>query len=201
MMCYTVHMSTVICDKKIKNNLYKRRFVDIARIGQPVFHIDDLANLWQIKNPNTLHTTLKRYTQDGLIIRLQRGTYSLLPADKVSSLLIGIKTLHRYSYISTETVLAQTGIILQNLPKTTIVSSVSKNFSVAGHSYRCRRLSDKFLYNSAGLKLEDGIMIATTERAVADILYFDPHYFFDAPQLIDWKKVHEIQRQIGYHCL
>jgi len=191
-------MSTVTKNLKKEKSSYKQRFSDLAKMGILVFHSDDLANLWGIKNPNTLHTTLKRYAKNGLIIRIKRGLYSLLPPEKIDPELLGLKDLHRYAYVSTETILAKAGIIFQILPKTTLVSSISKKFSVGGNEYACRQLADKFLYNDAGISIKNGKQIASVERAVADILYFNPHYYFDAARLIDWKKVRALQKQIGY---
>lgn len=191
-------MSTAKTNLKSKNTSYKQRFSQLAKLGAVVFHAGDLANLWQIKNPNTLHTTLKRYTQDGMLIRIQRGLYSLLPVNKIDSKLLGIKALHQYAYISTETVLAQAGIIFQSIPQITLISSVSKKFSLGDNQYYSRQLADKFLFNDAGIVLQNGIQTAIPERAVADLLYFNPKYHFDAQNLIDWKKVRAIQKQIGY---
>ncbi|KKP78724.1 MAG: hypothetical protein A2489_02140 [Candidatus Moranbacteria bacterium RIFOXYC12_FULL_36_13] len=191
-------MSTVKNTVKLNKGSYKQRFAELAKMGILVFHSNDLANLWQIKNPNTLHTTLKRYAKEGLITRIQRGFYSLQPAEKIDPFLLGVKILHRYAYISTETILARSGIIFQEIPKTSIISSISKTFFVAGREYRCRRLADKYLYNDAGIVLENGVQVASTERAVADILYFNPRCYFDGDRLIDWKKVRAIQREIGY---
>ncbi|MFA5994299.1 MAG: hypothetical protein WC823_05045 [Parcubacteria group bacterium] len=191
-------MSTVKNNQKGRKGLYKERFVQIAKLGILLFHAGDLANLWQIKNSNTLHTTLKRYAQEGLIIRIQRGLYSLLPVEKIDSRLLGLKALHRYAYVSTETILAQEGIIFQNIPQITLVSSISQKFVIGNNQYTCRKLADRFLFNDAGIIIKSGMQIATVERAVADLLYFNPRYYFDAKNLINWKKVRAIQKQVGY---
>ncbi len=191
-------MSTVKNNQKGRKGLYKERFVQLAKLGILVFHAGDLANLWQIKNPNTLHTTLKRYAQEGLIIRIQRGLYSLLPVEKIDPRLLGLKVLHRYAYVSTETILSQEGIIFQHIPQITLVSSVSQKFAIGNNQYSCRKLADRFLFNDAGIIIKDGMQIATVERAVADLLYFNPKYYFDAKNLINWKKVRAIQKQAGY---
>jgi len=49
-----------------------------------------------------------------------------------------------------------------------------------------------------GIIAKNGVNYATLERAVADMLYFSGNYHFDVPNLIDWAKVKEIQKQIGY---
>lgn len=198
MLCYNVHMSTLKNNITSQRGSYKERFYQLAKLGVLVFHIDDLANLWQIKNPNTLRTTLKRYSKEGLLIRIHRGLYSLLPIEKINPQLLGLKALHQYAYLSTETVLAQEGIIFQNILQITLVSSISKKFTIGPYQYQCRQLSDKFLFNDAGILVRDGLQIATLERAVADMLYFNPKYYFDASHLINWTKVRAIQKQLGY---
>ena len=106
-MYYSVHICTE------KNNVSQNRFVHLARLGDIIFHASDLANLWDIRNPNTLYTTLKRYVKSGLIFRIRKGMYSLIPLDELDPILLGIKTIHSYAYISTETVLFDEGIINQ----------------------------------------------------------------------------------------
>lgn len=181
-----------------KTNITQHRFARLALLGEIVFHIDDLANLWQIFNSNTLHTTLKRYVQQGLLFRVYRGFYAIKPTNKIDAFLLGQKALHGYSYVSTETILAQEGIIQQKMNYITFVSSKSLKFSIGENNYKSRQLNEKYLYNDCEIIKKDGIMIATLERAVADLLYFNPKAYLDGANLIDWKKVNEIQRKIGY---
>ena len=180
------------------NNITNNRFAQLARMGEVVFHISDLANLWRIRNRNTLYTTLKRYVQKGLLFRIYRGFYSLKGIGQIDPVLLGVKALNRFAYLSTESVLFEAGIISQVSDQITLVSSVSRKFSLGNNFYFVRKLNDKFLFNPIGLKLEKGYYRASIERAVADLLYFNPRYFFDEAQRINWKKVKEIQRELGY---
>jgi len=191
-------MSTGYNNRKIDKSVSARRFANLAKTGELIFHSKDLANLWRIKSSNTLHTTLKRYAQQGLITRIYKGLYSLKSIDQLDPIAVGIKALHSYSYVSTETVLTQAGIIQQNIPYITLVSSVSKHFSVGDYHYHSRKLADKFLYQETGIEKTGGIKTATLERAVADLLYFNPQAYFDNKKAIDWKKVKLIQQKIGY---
>jgi len=191
-------MSTVRKKTKLDKSISARRFADLAKLGEVVLHSKDLANLWYIKNPNTLHTTLKRYVQQGLLLRIYKGLYSLKPVDQLNPNILGIKALHSFAYISTETVLAQAGVIQQNILHITLVSSLSKKFSIGDYHYRSRKLADKFLYQEIGLINKNGVKTATLERAVADLLYFNPQAHFDNERAIDWKKVRLIQQKIGY---
>ena len=192
---YTVHMSTA------KTNIIQRRFAVLAALGEVVFHVGDLANLWNILDKNTLHTTLKRYAKQGLIHRVFRGLYAIKPIEKINPFLLGTKVMHEFSYISTETVLEDKGIIMQDIGQITIVSSKSKNFSIADQHFRSRQLADIYLFNPLGIEMENGVRTATLERAIADMLYFNPRAHFDARTLIDWKKVKKMQKEMGYSII
>jgi len=174
------------------------RFAKIARLGESVFHVQDLASLWQIKNPSTLYMLLNRYAKKGLLFRIYKGFYSIKPIEQIDPVKLGIKALHSFAYVSNETVLARAGIIQQNIYGITFVSSQSKKFSIGDNCYYSRKLKDQYLYQSAGIINENGIKTATIERAVADLLYFNSKVYFDAARLIDWKKVKQIQKEIGY---
>ena len=174
------------------------RFSQLAKLGILIFHTGDLANLWQIKNAHNLHITLKRYVDKGLLVRIYRGMYSLKPVEELDPPLLGIKALHGYCYVSAETVLAEGGIIQQAIEQITLVSSASRKFSIGNYNFYSRKLADKFLYNEAGITEKDGIRKASVERAAADLLYFNPKAHFDAERLIDWRKVRQIQKSVGY---
>ncbi len=182
----------------VKINTTQQRFAKLAKLSEIMFHAKDLANLWSIKNKNTLHTTLKRYVQQGLIYRIYRGFYALKPINELDPYLLGIKALHEYSYISTETVLTNAGIINQVTDKITLISSKSKKFKIGDNNFYSRQLNDKFLYQTIGIENKDGIKIATLARAVADLIYFNSKAHFDNAKLIDWKQIKHIQKTIGY---
>jgi predicted transcriptional regulator of viral defense system len=180
------------------HNNYQKRFALLAQTGEQVFHARDLANLWQIKENNTLYTTLKRYVRRGLLCRIYKGLYSLVSVEQIDPMLLGIKALHEYAYVSTETVLIEAGIIQQSIDWITLVSSKSKKFSIGKNNYWSRKLSDKFLFNPAGITKKDSIFVASLERAVADMLYFNPRAYLDGARLINWQKVKKLQKDIGY---
>lgn len=172
------------------------RFAELAALGETVFHAGDLGNLWGIKKQRTLYETLSRYCRKGLLYRIHKGMYSLKNPSAIQPFLLGVKALHRYAYISCETILFDIGMINQPSREITIISSISKRYSVAGHRFRSRKLADKFLFNDYGIELRDGVRIASSARAIADMLYFYPRKHFDAP--IDWPEVKKIMASIGY---
>ena len=48
-------MSTGYYDIKLAQKRNLSRFADLAKLGEVVFHVDDLANLWQ--NKTGIHST------------------------------------------------------------------------------------------------------------------------------------------------
>jgi len=176
-------------DQKIRKLLQDSRYL---------YHTQDLAVLWAIDNSNTLHTTIKRYIKRGFLNKIYKGFYSTKPLKKINPIQLGIVGLHRYSYLTTESILIKKGLIFQETQYITLVSNVSKRFEIAGHKFLVRKMQDKYLHNETGITIQNEVRSALTERAIADILYFNPNYHFDAKNIIDWKKVREIRNKIGY---
>ncbi|MFC1595906.1 hypothetical protein ACFL4D_01305 [Candidatus Margulisiibacteriota bacterium] len=182
-----------------KRNVSAERISQLARLNDLVFHSRDLAALWQISNTNTLYTTLKRYCQNGILFRIQNGLYSLVPPDKLDPVLLGLKVIHKYAYLTLETILFQEGVINQPSSYITFAGPKPISFQICGQAYKCRQLQDRYLFQPIGVEDKKGVLTASVERAVADSLYFNPDRHFDAPHLVNWSKVQDIQKEIGYH--
>ncbi len=183
----------------IKQRSFKKTKLNLLlESPQSLFHTKDLVLLWGIKNKNTLYTSIKRYIKRGVLISIHKGFYSKLPLNQLDPIKLGISFLHSFAYLSTETILTHHGIISQSIPHISLISDRSKRFKINNNHYISRQMQDKFLFNDRGIIKKDGIGQATIERAVADMLYYNPHYHFDAPNLINWKKVKEIQKIIGF---
>ena len=174
------------------------RISELIKLDRKIYHSNDLAILWGIANKNTLYTTIKRYVQKGVLIPVYKGLYSTVPLSQLNPLELGKAIIHRYTYLSTETVLAQAGVIAQTTYAYTFVSDQSKRVTVGSISFLFRKLKDEYLYNPSGVINQNGIFVATNERAVADMLYFNPKYHFDVPESVDFDKVKAIQREVGY---
>ena len=163
-----------------------------------LFHTQDLGLVWGIANRNTLYTTIKRYVQRGILIPIHKGFYSTIPLDQINPFKLAMSYIHGFAYVSCETVLVKEGIIFQKTNYLTLVSDVSKKFTLAGNSFWVRKMKDESLYNDCGIINADGIKTASPERAVADILYFNPNFYFDNKKPVDWKKVKKIQKEVGF---
>jgi len=187
-------MYSINNEKKIKlTNIKQNRFLTITKLGVSVFHVDDLARIWGISNRNTLLTTLKRYVESGLLYRLYRGLYSIKPLSELDPYLLGAQAINDYCYLSGETVLVKQGIIFQQVGYFTFIGARTKRLKIGDYKYYCRQLKDEFLYNDIGIDKTGKFNLAKPERAVADILYFNPKYHFDNPSAINWVEVKRIQ--------
>jgi predicted transcriptional regulator of viral defense system len=174
------------------------RLTELIKSERKIYHSNDLAILWGISNKNTLYTTIKRYVKKGVLIPIYKGLYSIVSIEQLDPLELGKAVIHHYTYLTTETVLAQEGIITQTIYAYTFVSSKSRKVNVGKWNFIYRRLKDEYLYNTIGIVNKNGDFVATTERAVADMLYFNPKYHFDFAESIDFEKVAVIQKEIGY---
>jgi len=170
----------------------------LLKQNQKTFHADDLALLWDIDNKSTLNMTLKRFVDRGILKRIHKGFYATCDISNIDSLDIGFSYLNTYSYVSLETILVREGIIFQNINYITFVSSKSSVFCINTKMYRSRQLKDQFLNNSLGIVKIDNHFEATMERAIADMLYFNPKYYFDNKDSINIDQVKFIQKEVGY---
>ncbi len=170
----------------------------LARQREVIFHTQDLMVLWGLYNKNTLYTTIKRYCQQGVLFRIQKGMYSIVPINEIDPWLLGVMALRGHAYISTESILAKEGIINQLSDKITLVSNKSLKFKIAGYNFVSRKIADRFLVNSTGIIEKQGVKQAGLVRAVADMLYFNPHFHFDNRKLVDWRAVKKVQQEVGY---
>ena len=164
---------------------------------QKLFHTSDLKVLWNILNQNTLYKTISRLVKKETLFRVYKGLYSIVPLNQLDPVEIGFRAINHFCYLSTESVLSKNGIINQSPSKITFNSSSPATFIINNNIYLVRQLKPQCLNNSLGITQNDkGVFVANTERAVADMLYFQPNYHFDADSLIDWKIVKSYQQQI-----
>lgn len=177
-------------------NTSGKRIALLAGTGQQVFHIHDLAILLNIRNANSLRVLLHRFVREGMLHRIRRGLFGIMSPEKLDPVLLGSALLHRYAYLSTESVLRQEGYILQETDAITYMSSLSRRFSACGYRYISRKLQERFLNNQSGIQTDGSVFRALPERAIADMLYIDPWYHFDRP--IDWPTIRRLQQKIGY---
>lgn len=171
----------------------------LAQQPQKLFHTSDLKILWDITNQNTLYKAINRLIKKKVLIPIQKGFYSIVPLDQLDPIQVGFRAINGFSYLSTESVLAKHGIINQSPSKTTFISNKSLNIIINNNYYLVRQLKTISLNNPIGINQDNqGVFVANIERAVADMLYFQSNYHFDADSLIDWKTVKNYQSELNY---
>lgn len=163
-----------------------------------IFSSSDIATIWGITNKNTLWTTLKRYVQNKTLHRIKKGLYSKIEPSKLDSFEIGCALAGPFSYVSLETVLSQNGVIMQNVNKITLVGDRAMDFKYENILFSVRKIDSEFLFNRVGIKDEKKYSIASLDRAVADVQYYNPKYFFDNESSINWNRVSEIKELLDY---
>lgn len=174
------------------------RLSELIQLDRQLFHTTELADIWRIANRNTLYMTISRYVDKGILYPVYKGLYAIVPLAQVDPLELGKAIINRYAYLSTESILFQAGIISQKIYDYTFVSGISKYVVVSPWLFRYRQLKDDYLHDPTGISEQNGVLVASLSRAVADMLYFNPRYHFENPQGIDFVEVRVIQEAIGY---
>jgi predicted transcriptional regulator of viral defense system len=151
----------------------------LLKSNEKLFHTQDLALLWMVENRNTLLTTIKRYVKKGILIQIVKGFYSTVPINEIDKFELGTSLIHRYCYVSCETVLFLEGVINQVVYPITYVSSISTKIEINGILYIYRQAKPELLLNSDGILQKKGYFMATKERAISDMMYFNPKYYLD----------------------
>ena len=144
-----------------------------------LFHTQDLALLWQIQDKNLLYTTIKRYVQKGILTRIHKGFYCVGSVADQDEFILGQAYYHDYCYLSTETVLAKEGVINRQPQAITFIGGNPARFSLNGKDYLFRQMKPDRLFQTEGISLISGVLTANLKRAVADMKYFNPSFYFD----------------------
>ncbi len=171
---------------------------ELVNTGKTLFHTRDLALIWKIDRPATLHMRVMRYQEKGMLYPIQRGLYSLVPYNKLDPTNVAVAINHGYCYLTTETILERNGVINRRVNGLTFASGRSKRFLWHENEFIFRQITDKFLFQTAGITQNGDLFSANLERAVADMIYFNPKFHLDTPNVINWDKVSQIQKEVGY---
>lgn len=161
----------------------------ILRSHQTVFSFKDIALLWRAPGTNTTRVRINYYVRTGQLYPLRRGLYA---KDKNYDRLELATKIFIPSYVSFETVLAQSGIIFQLYSTIFVASYLTRDILVDGQPYSFKKIKDSILTNALGIENKDNKAIATKERAFLDTIYLNKNYHFDNLASLDWNRVFEI---------
>jgi hypothetical protein len=154
-----------------------------------VFTVQQIGQILGITNAITLRRKISRWGKQGFLQHLHYGIRALSHYSE-KELANALKTP---SYISLETVLYQEAVVFQYYGNT--IFSLSNNtitFTIGDITYEYHKISEKILLNPKGIVYQDGIAIASKERAICDRLYLSPRYYFDHLDDVNWKKLLDI---------
>lgn len=163
-----------------------------------IFKSTDLAILWQMENRNTLLTTIKRYVARGILHPIKKGLYATVPIEKLHPYELGCAVCGSLSYVTTETVLQNEGLIMQHFPTITLMGSKAYRFSINNQDYYCRYVNSQVLVNRIGITDDTKYSIANASRALVDLRHVDPKYYVDNKLAEKKLKTSEIKERLGY---
>jgi hypothetical protein len=82
------------------------RIRELNQIDRKLFHTNDLAVLWGIANRHNLYMAITRYIDNRVLFPVYKGLYSTVPLSELNPLELGRSIIHRFTYLTTETVLS-----------------------------------------------------------------------------------------------
>lgn len=141
-----------------------------------VFTLSEVSMLIQEPDFSRLKQKLNYYVRKGMLYSVRRGIYvkeAYNPEELACK-------LYAPSYLSLHYVLQKTGVIFQYANEMTMVSYLSRTVEADEKKLVYRKIKNSVLVNTQGIdQLENGVSIASAERAVLDTLYLDKDYYFD----------------------
>ena len=165
----------------LKNDI----ILSLYRDKRTVFRLSDVAMLTGDTDRVSLSKKLNYYVRTGKLNNPRKGIYAK-PDYSARELAC---RLYTPSYISLETVLVSAGIIFQYDSSITTVSYLSRTVEINEQIFKYRKIKNACLLNTRGIiRQTGGINIATPERALLDMLYLNPGYYFDNLNAIDREK-------------
>lgn len=170
----------------------------LLQSDQKLFHTQDLALILSINNRHNLRVTISRYIKKGILKPIYRGLYSTVPVQNIDKYTLGSFFIHKFCYVSLYSIFERYGVINQKVHSVNYISSVSKKIEFRGGLFVYKQMNMQYLLNPEGISLINGVYEASLERAVADSIYFNLKSHFDSQNLINWDRVAEIKKIIGY---
>lgn len=141
-----------------------------------VFTYKYLQDILWISNINTLKTIVKSLLKANILVSI-RPWYRWLPQYNQYEFACKLRTP---SYISLETVLQKHGVIFQDYSQSiSLISKNSYSIQINAYTYIFRKISMAILLNPMGIEIFPHYSIASKERAICDMIYLIPHYYFD----------------------
>lgn len=161
----------------------------LLRSPKTVFSTKEVALLWGEDRKRTVISRLNSYVRAGKLLRVRRGIYV---KDRDYNRLELANRIYTPSYISFETILTRAGINFQHYETLFVASYVSREIIVDSQKISFVRMKGFVLRNTLGVEHDNGVAMATKERAFLDRIYISHEYHYDNLDVLNWDKVFEI---------
>ena len=135
--------------------------------GKTVFTPQDLRTLWGEGELNA-KTNAVRMVVKGLILRIAKGYYALSQQYNIYELANRMVTP---SYVSFQSALAYAGISFQVRNQIECAARVNARKKRGAILYVYYVLKDDLFFNLDGIRIKEGLSVASPERAILDSLY------------------------------
>jgi hypothetical protein len=154
-----------------------------------VFGLADVALIAGESDPISLTKKLHYQVGRGNLTNPRKGLYTK-PIFDAAALAC---TLYTPSYLSLDYVLQKEGIIFQYDSAITAISYLSRSVEIDSWEIKYRKIKDAVLLNTAGIiSRQDGVNIATAERAFLDMIYLNGDYYFDSLNTLNKAYVNQL---------
>ena len=138
----------------------------LEKLKKDYYSVKDIERILDIQVDN-LRKQLTRWVEKGILVRIAKGIYA--PYGTEIDVLKIANQMYYPSYLSFESVLSKYGILSQ-VPYTLTFATPkrTKKMILNDTEVEFTKLSDKYYF---GYVFEDGINIASPEKALVDCLY------------------------------
>lgn len=154
-----------------------------------VYRLSDIALLTFETNFESLNKRINYAVKTGKILNPRQGVYAK-PGYEPQEMACRIFTP---SYISLEYVLQKNGVIFQYKSQITSISYLNRSIEIDGLGYEYRKIKGEIMVDTLGIiRYENGVNIATPERAFLDMLYLNGDSYFDNLDLLNVKLIDQI---------
>ena len=174
---------------------------EVYKDNRTVFTLQEIAILVNEPDFMKLKQRINYFVRRGKLKNPRRGIYT---KEKYSTEELACR-IYTPSYISLDYVLQKSGIIFQFSDRISMVSYLTRSIIVDNVSVDYRKIRNEILINTAGIIMQDdGISIATPERAFLDMVYLDKEVYTDSRQLLkkevinDLLKIYDSERMNKY---
>ena len=141
-----------------------------------VFTLNEIAVLVDEPDFNRIKQNIHYYVRSKKIKNLRRGIYA---KENYSCEELACK-IYKPSYLSLEYALQKHGVIFQYHSGITGICYLSRTISIEDNNFIFRKIKNIVLIDTNGINMTDeGINIASPERAFLDTLYLYGDFYFD----------------------